>query len=236
MLEIIPAILETSFPEIEKKIRILEDLNPVDTPEKIISWIQIDLADGTLVPNTTFLDPEPFRRFADDSNNNSPNSPSYSKSGLGGVNLELHLMVTDPLMYLERFAKAGFKRFYAHVEGGFVDEYIARGYQLGVEVGLAINGPTPFDRIHKYLDNIDCLLVMAIEAGFSGKPFREDTIAKIKRIREADLEIPVAVDGAMNVENAKKVIEAGANRICSNSYIFNSPDIKASILSLKTKE
>lgn len=215
MIEIIPAILENNFAEIEKKIRLLEEVNSKNTREKIISWVQIDLADGSLVPNTTFLDPAPFASLKTQ------------------LNFEAHLMVTDPLRYLERFAAAGFKRFYAHVEGTYTEEYIAQGYQLGVEVGLAIDGPTPYEKIHKYLDNIDCVLVMAIEAGFSGKLFRQDTIEKIKKIREADLEIPIAVDGAMNEENAGKVISAGATRICSNSNIFSATDIKASIEKLK---
>lgn len=206
MAQIIPAILEKDFPQIEKKIHLVAGL---------VDWVQIDIADNTLVPNTTFLDPAPF-------------------SGLKSpLNFELHMMVKDPLMYLERFTKAGFKRFFAHVEGDFIDEYIEKCYQLGVEVGLAIDGPTPFENIHKYLDNIDAVLVMAIEAGESGRPFREDAVEKIKKIREIDLEIPIAVDGAMNDINAAKVVAAGATRINSNSFIFGAPDVKIPIEKLK---
>lgn len=237
MIEVIPAILEKEFPEIEKKVRLISGL---------VDWVQIDIADNTLVPNTTFLDPEPFSslinrqtRFVTshkpglDELDNSPGSPSYIKRGLGGVNLELHMMVKDPLMYLERFASAGFKRFFTHVEGDFVPEYIEKCYQLGVEVGLAIDGPTDFERIHKYMDNIDAVLVMAIEAGESGRPFREDTVEKIKKIREVDFEIPIAVDGAMNDVNAAKVVSAGATRINSNSFIFNAQDVSMAIETLK---
>lgn len=206
MVDIIPAILEHEFSEIEKKIRLVEGL---------VSWVQIDLADGELVANTTFSDPAPFKDL---------------KTSL---QLELHLMVKDPLRYVERFAAVGFKRFYAHVEGDYVEEYIEKCYQLGVEVGLAIDGPTPFEKIHPYLDNIDCVLVMAIEAGESGRPFREDTVEKIKRIREIDFEIPLSVDGAMDEENARKVVAAGATRINSNSYIFGAEDVKIAIEKLK---
>lgn len=223
MAEVIPAILEKDFLEIERKIRLVEGL---------VDWVQIDIADNSLVSNTTFLDPEPFKKFI--TNNNSPNSPSYGKSeGSGGVNLELHMMVKDPLMYLERFAKAGFKRFFTHVEGDFVPEYIAQAYNLGVEVGLAIDGPTPFEKVKNYLDNIDAVLIMAIEAGESGRPFREDTVDKIRKIRELDLAIPIAVDGAMNDVNAAVVVAAGATRINSNSYIFNAPDVKIAVEKLK---
>lgn len=206
MTEVIPAILEKDFSEIEKKIHSVENL---------VKWAQIDLADGELVQNTTLLDPEPFKTLT---------TP---------LNLELHMMVKDPLRYLERFAGAGFKRFYTHVEGDFVDEYIAKCYQLGVEVGLALDGPTDFEKIHAYLDNIDCVLVMAIEAGESGRPYREDTTDKIQKIREVNLEIPIAVDGAMNLENARKAVAAGATRINSNSFIFASSNIEETIKSFK---
>lgn len=206
MVEVIPAILEKDFGEIEKKIHLVESL---------VQWVQIDIADGELVNNTTFIDPAPFAVLV---------TP---------INLELHMMVKDPLRYLERFATNGFKRFFAHVEGDYVDEYIEKCYQLGVEVGLAIDGPTPFEAIHKYLDNLDSVLVMAIDAGESGRPFREDTLGKIKSIRDVDLEIPISVDGAMNEDNARKVIAAGATRINSNSYIFASSDVKIAIETLK---
>ncbi len=219
MVEIIPAILEKEFPEIEKKIHLVESL---------VDWVQIDIADNTLVPNTTFLEPEPFKKFL----LGNKGIPDQVRDDIN-VNFELHMMVKDPLMYLERFTKAGFKRFYAHVEGDFVPEYIEKCYSLGVEVGLAIDGPTDFERIHKYMDNIDAVLVMAIEAGESGRPFREDTVDKIKKTREVDFEIPIAVDGAMNDVNAAKVVAAGATRINSNSFIFNSPDVKMAIEKLK---
>lgn len=219
MVEVIPAILEKDFPEIEKKIRLIEGL---------VEWVQIDIADNTLVPNTTFLDPELFKKFLLD----NKGIPGQARDDIN-VNFELHMMVKDPLMYLERFAKAGFQRFFAHVEGDFAPEYIEKCYQLGVEVGLAIDGPTDFEKIHNYMDDIDAVLVMAIEAGESGRPFRDDTVEKIKKIRAVDFEIPIAVDGAMNDVNAAKVVAAGATRINSNSFIFNSADVKMAIETLK---
>ncbi len=206
MIQVIPAILEKDFLEIEKKIHLVEGL---------VNYVQIDLCDETLVQSSTFSDPLPF------------------KSLQTKINLELHLMVKDPLRYVERFADAGFKRFYAHVEGDFVEDYIAECYKLGLEVGLAIDGPTPLEKMLPYIDNIDCLLVMAIEAGESGRPYREETADRIKRLREFDFEIPIAVDGAMDDINAKKVILAGATRINSNSFIFSGPSVEERINTLK---
>ncbi|MCL4338529.1 hypothetical protein M1271_02475 [Patescibacteria group bacterium] len=206
VLEVIPAILEKDFAEIEKKIRLVEGL---------VNWVQIDCANDTLVPNATFLDPAPFALLST------------------SIKLEAHLMVKDPLRFVENFAKAGFKRFFAHVEADYTDEFIEKCRQLGVEVGLAIDGPTPLEKIKGYMDKLDVVLVMAIKAGFSGQPYREETAERIKDLRMLDADIPIAVDGAMDDINAAKVVAAGATRINSNSFIFHSEDVKMAIDKLK---
>ena len=248
MIEVIPAILEKDFGEIEKKIHLVQGL---------VDWVQIDLADNTLVPNTTFLDPEPFTRLitsdldAGDASEGSQTPASQCLSAASKrefedvfgirkrqdpLKYELHMMVKDSHMYLERFAKVGFKRFIAHVEGDYIEDYLDNCRNLGVEGGLAIDGPTNVEEILKYLDRLNVVLVMAIEAGESGRPFREETVEKIKRIRKADPELPIAIDGAMDAENAKKVVRAGATRINSNSYLFNSHDVRIAIEKLMNLE
>lgn len=206
MAEVIPAILENSFEAIEQKIHLVEDC---------VNWVQIDLLDGTLMPNKSFSDPAAFSRLDTK------------------VSLELHMMVKDPLRYLDHFALNGFKRFYAHIEGDFVSEYISECYNLGMEAGLAIDGPTPIEAVKKYLNNIDNILILAVDAGFSGRPYREDAVDKVKWVRDYDPDIPITVDGAMTDVNASRVVAAGATRINSNSYIFGAPDIKAAIEKLK---
>lgn len=206
MIEVIPAILEDDFPEIEKKIRLVEPY---------VSWVQIDIADSTLVPNTTFLDPKPF---------------SLLKKP---VRLEVHMMVRDPLVYLKSYFDSNFRRFIAHIEGDNIDEFISKAKELGGEAGLSIDGPTPISKIRPYLDKIDVVLVMAVKAGFSGQPYREGTGEKIRKIKDMKSDLPIAVDGAMNVDNARKAVEAGATRINSNSYIFGAKDIKVAVESLK---
>jgi len=209
MITVIPAILEKDPEEIKHKLQKVDGL---------VEWVQIDIADNTLVPNTTVSDPILF-------------APFTSK-----LNLEVHLMVRDPLLYADKFIKAGFKRLFAHVEGDHVVEFMDLCEEQNVEAGLAIDGPTPLDKIKPYLEDVDAVLVMAIEAGFSGRPFREDTVEKIKALKNIVFDLPIAVDGAMNLENAKKVVAAGADRICTNSYLFNAPDIKSAIESLKALE
>jgi ribulose-phosphate 3-epimerase len=199
MAVVIPALLEKDPVEIEKKIRRVETL---------VEWVQIDLADNTLVPNETFADPEFFK---------SLKTP---------VNLELHMMVSDPLTYLKPFADAGFKRFYAHVEAEHIKEFLVKAEELNVEVGLAIDAPTPLETIWPYLQDLDGVLVMAVKAGFSGQAFIPETADRVKRIADAFFDLPITVDGAMNDENAAKVVAAGASRINSNSFLFAAEDVR----------
>lgn len=196
MVEVIPAILEKEISEVIKKMKVVEGA---------VEWVQIDIADGVLVPNTTPTDLTPYKAIQ---------SP---------LKREIHLMVKDPVPYIEKSIAAGFKRLFAHVEAEHTQEFIVKCQEQNVEVGLAIDGPTPVSKIEPFLDNIDVVLVMAIEAGFSGRPYREDTATKIAQIHEAFFDLPIAVDGAMDDINAAKVVAAGATRICSNSYIFNDP-------------
>src|SRR3989338_1179528 len=208
MISVIPAILEKDFPEIKNKIEKVKGL---------ADWVQIDIADNTLVPNSTFLDPAPFAQFSH-------------------MNLELHMMVKNPLGYSKGFIDAGFKRLIAHVEADHIEEFITQCEEKDVEVGLAVDGPTPIEKIKKYIEDIDVALIMAIDAGFSGRPFREDTVEKITWLHTHFFDLPIEIDGAMDEINAKKVVEAGATRINSNSYIFNSKDVKMAIETLRTIE
>lgn len=206
MIEVIPAILETDFAEIERKMLMVEEK---------VEWVQIDIADGILVPNIVLVQPLLFQKIDI------------------ALLLELHMMVKDPLRFLTPFATVGFKRFFAHIEADFVDEYIQKCHELGCEAGVAIDGPTSTDKLTPFIEKADAVLVMAIEAGFSGRPYREDTADKIRGIKQMDTDIPIAVDGAMNDVNALKVITAGATRINSNSYIFDSDDAGKRIEILK---
>ncbi len=209
MAEVIPAILEKDFSEIEKKIRLVEHH---------VSWVQIDIADNTLVPNKTCIDPLPFKTLTTE------------------VNLELHMMVKNPLLYLSEFIDAKFRRFFHHIEGEHVEDYIIECQKKGVGCGLAIDGPTPVEDLIPYIKHADTILVMAIKAGFSGAEYREDTASKVKQIYELGPSLPIAVDGAMNAINAEKVVKAGAVRINSNSYIFQSTDLGGAISTLRALE
>lgn len=193
MFEIIPGILEKDWESIERKIELVRPF---------ARTIHIDILDGKFAPNTTFLDPEPFAKYAKD------------------IFFELHMMVEEPINYLKPWAEAGIKRFIGHVEKmSDQEEFVAQGQLLG-EVGLAIDGPTSIDSIKVPLDDLDYLLIMTAKAGFSGQTFTPEYLEKVKTIRSQSGTIPIEVDGGINDSTIVQARNVGANRFLATSFIF----------------
>ena len=198
MYEIIPGILEKEWGEIEKKIELVKPF---------AKTIHIDIIDGKFAPNTTFLDPAPFKRYASD------------------LFFELHMMVEEPIQYLKPWADAGFKRFLGHVEKmSNQAEFIAQGQMLG-EVGLAVDGPTPVDAINVPLDDLDAILVMTIKAGLSGQEFMPEHLEKVKMFHEKTW-VPIGVDGGISDKTINEASESGATRFISTSFLFKGGNPK----------
>lgn len=195
MFEILPGILEKDWSQIEQKI---EAVRP------FARSIHVDLLDGKFAPNTTLLDPSPFKKYSDE------------------FFFEVHMMVDNPIEYLQPFADAGFKRFLGHVEKMPSQvEFVAQGQILG-EVGLAIDGKTPIDAIKVPYDDLDCLLVMTINAGFSGQSFMPQHLEKVKALRSKiqNQFFPIEVDGGVNDLTIVQAKNAGANRFVATSFLF----------------
>lgn len=204
MYEIIPGILEKDWSGIERKIEIVK---------RFAKSIHVDILDGKFAPNTTFLDPAPFVKY------------SHSSTG-SGLFLELHMMVENPIQYLESFAKAGFKRFIGHIEKmPDQTEFVVKAQLLG-EVGLAIDGPTPLENIKVPFSDLDSILIMTIKAGWSGQAFNPEYLKKIEMLRPFDSaqgRFPtVEIDGGINEKTILLAKEAGASRFISTSCLFDS--------------
>lgn len=208
MIEVIPGILEDSFAKIEEKIRLVEPY---------VEWVQIDIADGALTDKASFRDPQPFKNLETH------------------LNLELHLMVVDPLKVAKDWVGAGFKRLIAHVESNDSREFIDEVKILGAEVGLAIDGPTSIEVIEPFLEETDQVTVMMIKAGKSGQKLQEENLEKIRFIHQNFPELPIEVDGGINDQTAKLVKDAGATRLISTSFLFwqNVDNLKEAIEFLK---
>jgi len=204
-MEIIPGILEKEWKDIERKIELVKSFAQV---------IHIDILDGKFADNKTFLDPAPFTKYSSD------------------ILFELHMMVDDPIQYVQPFADAGFKRFLGHVEKmPSVAEFVAKTQLLG-EVGLAIDGPTSLEKVHVPYEDIDCLLFMTITAGFSGQSFTSGHLEKVKKARNASYRedelrvLPIEVDGGINDKTIVEAKNAGATRFITTSFLFGGSDPK----------
>lgn len=202
MIEIIPGILEKEWEEIEEKL------------EKIKTFAKsahIDFIDGKFTDNTTYLEFENFKKYSED------------------LFLEAHLMVENPIDYLDGLSNAGFKRFIGHVEKmPDIKEFVAKGQLLG-EVGLALDGPTNIDVLENInLYDLGCILIYTSEkVGFAGPPLMPERLEKIKELREKT-DIPIEADGGVKNDTIGKALGSGATRFVATSFIWNSENPKQS--------
>lgn len=189
---IIPTILEKSWEEIEAKFKIYE---------KFAKSVHIDFIDGKFEENTTFLDPSPFSKYSE-----------Y-------FDLEAHLMVEEPIDYIDNLSKAGFKTFLGHIEKMSDQvEFVAKGEALGA-VGLALDIDTEVSDIKVSYEDLDRILLMGIHAGASGRPFDERVYGKIKEVSDSNF-TKIQIDGGVNDETLPKLRENGASMFCVNSFLF----------------
>lgn len=209
MYEIIPSpgTENKDWSEIETKI---ESVKP------FTKTIHIDVCDGKFAANTTFADPEPFKKFTKE----LPSGLRGQMVGDKGLVFEVHLMVEDPIKYLKPWVDAGFHRFIGQVEKMPDQEAFVAEAQLYGEVALAIDKQTPLDAIKVNLENLDALLVMTIQAGFSGQKFEEQLLQKVKDARAKHEYLPIEVDGGINDETIEIAVESGANRFVATSFLF----------------
>ena len=207
-IEVIPGIFEKDFQLIRERAKLVAPF---------IDWIHIDIADNRLVPNSSFLEPSPFKKLIQET----------------GKKFELHMMIENPVSVSDEWVIAGFQRLLWHMEGikrtSDVRLKTAEIRGRGVEVGLAVDKETPVESVLPYLDDVDCVLIMTIKAGFSGQQFIPEMLDKARVIRERKPGLPIEVDGGINYETAKLAVAAGATRLVSTSYIFNSGNIREAI-------
>lgn len=197
MNEIIPGILEQEWNEIEKKLQIVSQFSPA---------VHIDLIDGKFVSNTTFLDPAPFLPWAEK------------------LFIELHMMVEEPNLYVDSWGRVGVKRFLGHIEHmGDQQAFLRNAREYG-EGGLALDGRTSLDKIHVPFSQVDTVLIMAIDAGFSGQEYKEAYAKKCEEIRLSAPDLHIEVDGGMNQETIAEVRKMGASRFVCTSALFASQD------------
>ena len=186
-------------------------------------WLHVDVMDGHFVPNLTIGVPvvASLRRAASQF-------------------LDVHLMISDPLAYVEPFAKAGADLICFHIEAvadpGAVLEQI---HACGVRAAIALKPATPASALAPWIDRLDMALVMTVEPGFGGQAFQPEMLEKIREVRamadrtgKKDPPFLLEVDGGINPETAALCREAGANVLVAGSYVFGAADAAGAVDSL----
>ena len=150
------------------------------------------------------------------------------------VEFEVHLMVKDPEITIEEWVDAGAKRIIFHIEATHKpEECIKTIKRFKREAGIAINPKTKVSKIKKFLPEIDHVLIMGVNPGFSGQKFQPKVLKKIKRLKKIAPNIKIGVDGGVNQKNAKEILRAGADFLCAASAIFKSKNIGKAIENLE---
>ena len=204
-----PSMLSADFS------RLGEELSRIT--EAGADWAHLDVMDGMFVPNITIgpLVVEAIRPISD-------------------ITFDVHLMIQDPIRYVDQFAKAGADYITVHTEAeGDIMGAIERIRELGKHPGISLNPDTPVSEIERYLEHVDLILVMTVQPGFGGQKFRENGPEKISRIRKmADAtgrRILVSVDGGINRDTGRRCVEAGADVLAAGSYLFKQEDMATEI-------
>lgn len=183
-------------------------------------WIHCDVMDGHFVDNISF-----GSAFVEAVSRNTDRP------------LDVHLMITNPDRYLDRYLPVAHS-VDIHLEADAdVPETLRRIRAAGKKAGLAINPHTPVGSIDPYLGQFDLLLVMTVEPGFGGQPFMEDMLPKIRaaaEVREKHrLDFRITVDGGINVQTARQCREAGAEVMVAGTSVFRAKDRAAEIAALR---
>lgn len=200
MMILAPSILAADFKELGKEIRTIE--------ENGAQYLHFDVMDGMFVPSISFGVP-------------------VLESIRSATNLvcDAHLMVTEPIRYVEAFAKAGADLITVHLEAcEDINATIEKIRACGCKVGVSICPDTPVNSLKNLLDKVDMILIMSVHPGFGGQAFIPESLDKIRQLKAmidtANVSVNIQVDGGIYTHNVEQVIEAGANIIVAGSAIF----------------
>jgi len=209
MTKVSPSMLSADFSRLGDELKRVQDAGA--------DWVHIDVMDGMFVPNITI-----------------GQSVVGSLRPLSSIPFDVHLMIEDPIRYVEDFSKAGANMITVHVESeGNAMAAIKKIRSLGKSPGISINPGTPFSEAEKYMDKVDLILIMTVQPGFGGQAFREDCVPKIAEARryidKNRLNVEVVIDGGINRETGKICVDAGATVLAAGSSLFNAKDMKGEI-------
>lgn len=208
-IKISPSVLASDFANLESELKKCSDGGA--------ELIHLDVMDGHFVPNISI---------------GAPVIAALDK--VCDTPFDVHLMISDPLFYIDDFIKAGADIITFHVEcESDIEKTIDKIVDAGCKAALAVKPNTPIDAVYPYLDKLSMVLVMTVEPGFGGQSFMESTMPKIKELRAKCPALDIQVDGGINPDTVKIAGKAGANVFVAGSAVFKSDNPAATIKLLK---
>lgn len=208
-----PSILAADFANLEREVKMINSSEA--------DWIHVDVMDGVFVPNFSLGIPvvEALKRHA--------KKP-----------LDVHLMIINPEHHIETFHRAGADHISVHVE---VCKHLQRNIQqikaIGCKAGVALNPHTPVIDLENIIAEIDQVIVMSVNPGFGGQKFIEHTYQKVEQLKrliiQTKSQAKIEIDGGVNLQNARKLLDAGADVLVAGNFVFTADKPEDVISQLK---
>lgn len=213
MIKVAPSILSADFGKMAEAVQNIEKWGA--------DWVHCDVMDGVYVPNITFGMPmvKALRKYTD-------------------MFLDVHLMIIRPEKYVGQFCDAGADLVTFHPEASEdVEGALNEIKSKGVKCGLVVNADQPFSVAEPYLDRIDLLLIMTVQAGFGGQSFKEDCLEKVRRgaeiKREKGYSYEIEIDGGVSPANIERCKDAGGTVVVAGSAVFKAEDPAAAVRAMQ---
>jgi len=211
-----PSLLAADF------MRLVEEITMVN--ESDADWLHLDVMDGRFVPNIS------FGMFIVQAVKQLTQKP-----------LDVHLMIVEPEKYIEAFRAAGAEVITVHYEAcPHLHRTVQQIKETGAKAGVALNPHTPVDVLEDILEDLDLALIMSVNPGFGGQKFIYRSLHKMQRLKEMitirNAPTLIEVDGGVGLQNAEKILQAGADVLVAGSSVFGAKEPREAIAQMKALE
>lgn len=209
-MKIAPSVLTADFSNLKQELKSIENAD----------YLHLDIMDGHFVKNISF-------------------GPAITEAISKSTNLplDIHLMVTDPIRWIEPFSKSHPQFITIHIEANDVEQTLKHIRDHQIQAGISIKPNTEVEAILPYLDQVGLVLVMTVEPGFGGQSFMIHMLDKVRKLvkvrKQKNLDFQIEVDGGINLETIKLCKESGVDIAVAGSFLFNMNDRQKGIESLK---